>query len=82
MKNIPNRIYLQTGLKDNAEMCEDFNELDGISWCADKIYSDDLQFVSVDFILAEIEKLKKNTVYGEINYESLVIIEAFKNLIK
>ena len=50
MKNKPKFIYLQTGLEDNAEMCEDFNELSGISWCDESVYSDDLQFISCDFI--------------------------------
>lgn len=58
MKNKPKFIYLQTGLADNAEMCEDFNDLqtDCITWCADNIYSDDLRYISIDFIFAEISR--------------------------
>lgn len=59
MKNIPTRIYLQTGLEDNEETCDDFNKLDGISWCSDKIYSDDLEYVSVSFISRRIKELKE-----------------------
>jgi len=32
MKNIPKFIYLQAGLEQYGESCEDFNELDNISW--------------------------------------------------
>ena len=56
MRNQPNKIYLQIDLEDNGETCEDFNELSDISWCVDKIYSDDLEYISVSFISAEIEK--------------------------
>ena len=60
MKNKPKFIYLQTGLEDNAEICEDFNDLqtDCITWCADEIYKDDLKYISVDFILARIKELE------------------------
>ena len=33
MKNIPKFMYLQVGLEQYGESCEDFNELDNISWC-------------------------------------------------
>ena len=58
MKNIPQKIYLQTALEEYGETCEDFNELSDLSWCSDKVFNDDLEFISVDFILAEIDKLK------------------------
>lgn len=50
MKNQPNKVYLQLGLEDNGETCDDFNELNEISWCADKIYEDDLEYVSITFL--------------------------------
>lgn len=50
MKNQPTKIFLQTGLEDNGETCEDFNELHGISWCSDKIYGDDLCYISVSSV--------------------------------
>ena len=62
MKNIPKFIYLQAGLEQYGESCEDFNELDNISWCVDKIYGDDLKFISVDLISAQIEKLEMELV--------------------
>lgn len=80
MKNQPNRIYLQTGLEDNAEMCADFNELDGISWCADKIYNDDLQFISIDFIFSRIKELETDK-YIDSEHKKQRIKE-LKNLLK
>jgi hypothetical protein len=72
MKNIPNRIYLQTGLEDNGETCDDFDNLqtDCVSWCADKIYEDDLEFISVSFISRRIKELEtelndENSIYSE-----------------
>ena len=66
MKNIPRFIFLQTGIEDCGETCNDFDSLNMVSWCAKSIYSDDLQYISVDFILARIKELqtdiKKYTV--------------------
>lgn len=46
MKNIPKLIYLQIGedvsIKENDS---DFNDLAGISWCADKINNTDIEYV-------------------------------------
>lgn len=62
MRNKPKFIHLQTGLEDNAEICEDFNDLqtDCITWCVDEIYEDDLKYISIDFILARIKELKRD----------------------
>ena len=44
MKNTPERIYLQIG--DEYEI-KDFNEAEEVSWCADKIYDSDIEYVRV-----------------------------------
>lgn len=82
MKNIPNRIYLQTALEEHGETCDDFNDLqtDYISWCADKIYSDDLVFISVGFILARIKELEKDPYIDDEHRKHR--IKELKNLIK
>ena len=80
MKNQPIKIFLQTGLEDNVEMCDDFNELDGISWCADKIYEDDLEYISVDSILRRIKELEADK-YIDSEHKKQRIKE-LKNLIK
>lgn len=86
MKNIPQKIFLQTGLEDNAEICEDFNELSDISWCADKIYSDDLEFISVSYLLAEIHKMYIAETPTKENVTSVAVklltLEKIKELIK
>ncbi len=56
MKNIAKSVFLQTGLEGNEETCDDFDELYGGLWCADKIYSDDLEFISVSFIKSFLDK--------------------------
>jgi hypothetical protein len=45
MKNIPKVIYLQ--IDADGETPEDFNELDGVSWCTEKINENDLEFRAV-----------------------------------
>lgn len=85
MKNIPNRIYLQTALEEYGETCEDFNELSNLSWCSDKIYSDDLTFISVDFILARIKELEAEIENEDSEYSipsCRFAIKELKNLIK
>jgi hypothetical protein len=43
MKNLPKRIYLQ--IDADGETPEDFKDLSGVSWCADKIYDNDIAYV-------------------------------------
>jgi len=45
MENIPKKIYLQIG--EDCPHDVDFNELVGVSWCADKINENDIEFVLV-----------------------------------
>ncbi len=48
MKNIPKVIYLQTGLtKEESKDC-DFNELEEVTWCADRINKTDIKYVLED----------------------------------
>lgn len=80
MKNIPKIIFLQTGMEDCGETCSDFDELDMVTWCSDNVYSDDLEFISVDFILSRIKELKGDK-YIDSEHRSQRIKE-LKNLIK
>ena len=88
MKNTPNKIYLQTALEDNGETCEDFKELSNVSWADEKIYCDDLEFISVDFILRRIKELEEQkfdttTKDGQYNFNlTSTVINELKNLIK
>jgi hypothetical protein len=43
MKNLPKRIYLQ--IDADGETPEDFKDLSGVSWCADKINDNDIAYV-------------------------------------
>ena len=46
MKNIPKKIYLQ--IDADGETPEDFNGLNGISWCVDKINDNDIEYRLVE----------------------------------
>ena len=45
MKNIPKKIYLQIGEENSIKDNVDFNELGGVSWCAEKIHKTDIEYV-------------------------------------
>ena len=95
MRNSPKFIYLQTGLEDNSEICEDFYDLqtDFITWCADKVHSDDLEYISVSFLREKIEEkikiredLKNNKMCSKAEYNAYCrqvnpIINTLKDLI-
>lgn len=85
MKNVPNKIYLQIGVGHDIE---DFNELDKdfITWSSDMIYNDDLQFISVDFILARIKELEIRLINTNPKRKETVlrrqeVIDELRNLI-
>jgi len=48
MENIPEKIYLQI-CEDADETITDFNELyqEDITWCADRIHDNDIEYVRV-----------------------------------
>lgn len=69
MKNKPKFIFLQMGLEEENSV-EDFNSLylDCVTWETEQIYSDDLQFISIDFILERIKELERD-VYMDSEYK-------------
>lgn len=42
MKNLPEKIYLQVDA--DGETPEDFNELKGVTWCAERINKTDIEY--------------------------------------
>lgn len=50
MKNLPKKIYLQV-LTENDELSQEeieqtnFNELSEVSWCADRIFDSDIEYI-------------------------------------
>jgi len=44
MKNIPKTIYLQIGKDCPTDDGEDFNKLYGVTWCAERINENDIEF--------------------------------------
>ena len=80
MKNKPKFIYLQIGLEEEGSV-EDFNSLylDCVTWETEQIYSNDLQFISCDFILARIKELEKDKYIG--SQDKKQRIKELKNLL-
>ena len=56
MKNIPNKIYLQIG--EETPKDTDFNDLGGVSWSKDRIYTNDIVY-----ILQEVESKENSCKY-------------------
>lgn len=52
MKNEPKKVYLQIGdVWDGTDPeLDDFKELAEVTWCADRIWPNDLEYVSVNTI--------------------------------
>lgn len=50
MGNIPEKIYLQIG---------EIDDLDGVTWCQDKINRDDVEYVSSSFLKSKNKKLQR-----------------------
>ena len=53
MKNTPNKIFLNIGT-DEKDL--DFNTLSEVTWSKDRVFDSDLEFISVSFLSAEIDK--------------------------
>ena len=82
MKNIPNKIPLVLGAAGGVE---DFKTLQDVTWCSDKIYDDDVEFISVDFISARIKELESEIENEDSEYSITncrFAIKELKNLIK
>ena len=82
MKNIPNKIHLVLGADNGVE---DFKTLQDVTWCCDKIYEDDLTFISVSSILARIKELESEIENEDSEYSIVscrFAIKELKNLIK
>lgn len=43
MKNLPEKIYLQVDA--DGELPDDFNDLAGVTWCAERIHETDIEYV-------------------------------------
>lgn len=82
MKNIPNKIYLVLGTDSGVE---DFKTLQDVTWCSNKIYDDDLEFLSISSISARIKELEAEIENEDSEYSIVscrFAIKELKNLIK
>lgn len=66
MENIPKAIYLQVG--EDCPVGVDFYALQEVTWQEEKIFSNDLKFISADYIVGvfneEVKRQKQNVQGG------------------
>ena len=70
MKNIPEKIYLQLG----EDIGEDFKDHHEVSWCVDKIYDTDLEYVSIEQIAqltAERDEFETQLIAAKLKIEKM-----------
>lgn len=81
MRSKPKRIYLQTGIEGKNYNTDDYNDLDksSMTWCEDKVFESDLEFISVKFIRAKIDEIEKSI--GDTK-EGVNIINLLNSLLK
>lgn len=51
---IPNTIYLQVGEQPEGQI-----HIDGLNWCTDKIFDNDVEYIRAETAEAEVARLKK-----------------------
>lgn len=56
VKNSPEKIYLVVGEAMDIADTSNFNNLHGVSWCDERIYEADIEYVRVDLKKKEIKK--------------------------
>lgn len=62
MKNVPDRIFINLGDYDEEYTEEDdFNELGEVTWCMDKIFPNDIEYVRKDALLEFLAGLEKDS---------------------
>jgi hypothetical protein len=80
MKNIPKTIYLQIG-KDCPDD-EDFNDLAEVSWCAERINENDIEYANeeiarIEGILIGLKICKEMWAQGTISHENIYENEVY-----
>ena len=72
MENIPKAIYLNIG--NDITDVQDFNALDDVTWCADKIGKHDIKYIRA--------KGSKREQFDIVMAISLIASNAVRNIIK
>jgi hypothetical protein len=65
MKNRPNRIYLQVG--NDCPSDADFSGLSGVSWCNEKIHSNDIEYIRIDLALEFATRFYQLMTYARVD---------------
>jgi hypothetical protein len=61
MKNLPKKIYLQ--IDADGEVPEDFKELEGVTWCNERIYPTDVEFILNERIFSSDDEKICDCIY-------------------
>jgi hypothetical protein len=76
MKNIPEKIYLQVDTEDE-ELYNDFEELQEVTWCQDKINDNDIEYIKND-VVRNIERERNYYLLHLQLYEEQITEEEFE----
>ena len=82
MTNIPKTIYLQIGEECTTDDGEDFNKLYGVTWCAERINENDIEYANeeitrIEGILIGLKICKEMWAQGTISYVNIYENEVY-----
>jgi hypothetical protein len=82
MTNIPKTIYLQIGEECPTDDGEDFNDLSEVSWCAERINENDIEYANeeiarIEGILLGLKICKEMWAQGTISHENIYENEVY-----
>jgi hypothetical protein len=85
MTNIPKTIYLQIGEDCPTDDGEDFNKLYGVSWCAERINENDIEYelkgneekARIKGVLLGLQICKEMWAQGTISHENIYENEVY-----
>jgi hypothetical protein len=85
MKNIPKKIYLQIGKDCPTDDGEDFSKLYGVTWCAERINENDIEYelkgneekTRIKGVLLGLQICKEMWAQGTISHENIYENEVY-----
>ncbi len=57
--NLPEKIYLVLGDEFDEDEIVNFNSFEGVSWCSDRCFNTDVEYVNPKAMLEHIAELKE-----------------------
>jgi hypothetical protein len=59
IKNSPEKIYLVVGESCDEKDTNNFKDLHGVSWCDERIYDGDIEYIRADLVVEKTMKENK-----------------------